>query len=35
MQNLPAEQCAVKLDELKVARRGAKSGDFVIPLVSV
>ncbi len=37
MQNFPAEQCVVKLDELKVARRGTKrsAGDFVIPLVSV
>jgi radical SAM family uncharacterized protein len=34
MQNLPAEQCAVKLDELKIARRSAKSKD-VIPLISV
>ncbi len=37
MQNFPAEQCVVKLDELKVARRSAKaaSGDLVIPLTSV
>jgi len=37
MQNFPAEQCAVKLDELKVARRSSKGGasDLVIPLVSV
>jgi radical SAM family uncharacterized protein len=37
MQNFPAEQCVVKLDELKVARRSAKSGapELVIPLMSV
>lgn len=37
MQNFPAEQCVVKLDELKVARRSAKAGasDLVIPLVPV
>ncbi|MGI8553512.1 MAG: TIGR03960 family B12-binding radical SAM protein [Dehalococcoidia bacterium] len=36
MQNFPAEQCVVKLDELKVARRAAKNtiGE-VIPLVPV
>lgn len=35
MQNFPAEQCVVKLDELKVSRRSAKaSPDLVIPLVS-
>jgi radical SAM family uncharacterized protein len=34
MQNFPAEQCVVKLDELKVARRSAKSAsDLIIPLV--
>jgi radical SAM family uncharacterized protein len=36
MQNFPAEQCVVKVDELKVARRAGKSApDLVIPLVSV
>jgi hypothetical protein len=35
MQNFPAEQCVVKLDELKVARRAAKGAREVIPLVSV
>ncbi len=29
MQNLPAEQCVVKLDELKVSRRAAKSGNYI------
>jgi len=36
MQNFPAEQCVVKLDELKVSRRGAKAAtDVLIPLVAV
>jgi len=37
MQNFPAEQCVVKLDELKVSRHAAKAvaSDLVIPLVSV
>lgn len=35
MQNFPAEQCVVKLDELKVARRDAKTAREVIPLVTV
>ena len=34
MQNFPAEQCVVKLDELKVARHAAKSGEL-IPLTAV
>jgi radical SAM family uncharacterized protein len=35
MQNFPAEQCVVKLDELKVARKSAKRDDLVIPLTPV
>jgi len=35
LQNLPAEQPAVKLDEFKVSRRDAKSAREMIPLVSV
>jgi hypothetical protein len=35
MQNFPAEQCAVKLDAVKVARRDAKSAREVIPLAPV
>ena len=34
MQNFPAEQCVVKLDELKVTRRAAKGAE-VIPLTAV
>ncbi len=29
MQNMPAEQCVVKLDELKVLRRAARAGDYI------
>jgi len=32
MQNLPAEQCIVKIDELKQSRRAAKSGGTYIPV---
>jgi radical SAM family uncharacterized protein len=35
MQNVPAEQCAVKLDELKVARRSVNRDELVIPLIPV
>jgi radical SAM family uncharacterized protein len=35
MQNFSAEQCVVKLDELKVARKSAKRDDLVIPLTAV
>ncbi|HEY7295779.1 MAG TPA: TIGR03960 family B12-binding radical SAM protein [Dehalococcoidia bacterium] len=32
MQNMPAEQCVVKLDELKVQRRDAKAGPAIVPI---
>ncbi len=33
MQNMPAEQCVVKLDELKVSRRSGKTSEYIPVLV--